>query len=213
MAQEVTSMKRMLLIVMSASAFALSLPGLALAAHHGHHHHLRRHKHGVQRTQTIMFGAPVIQASPPGTDHQAPNTSATTTPMAPSAPAGTITTFTNGTLTITLSDGTTVSGQVDETTEIRCENGEPSSTEQAGWQQDGSQSGPGPGDQQNREDDGGQDQPGSDDQGQGDDGQDGHDENAEQCTSAALLPGAHVRDAELNVSPAGSIWEAIELVK
>jgi hypothetical protein len=207
-------MKRMLLTVMSASAIALALPSMALAANHGHHHHhLRRHKHGAQRTRTILFGAPTTQVSTPGTDQQAPNTSVTTTPSAPSAPAGTVTSFTNGTLTITLSDGATVSGQVNETTEIRCENGQPSSTEQTDWQQEDSQSGPGPDDQQNREDDGGQDQQGSDDQGQGDDGQDGHDENTEQCTSAALLPGAHIRDAELNISSAGSIWEAIELVK
>ena len=64
---------------------------------------------------------------------------------------------------------------------------------------DDGQSNSGPGDGRRDADDG--DTTGDDD---------GQDE-AEHCTTAALVPGAVVREAELSVSSAGAVWEKVEL--
>ena len=98
-------------------------------------------------------------------------------------------------LKLTLADGSTVSGKVTEDTEIRC-----------GC--DGHHFEGGPGDVgHDNGDDHGDDHPGffhhDDEQGQ---------TGESNCGVSSLVAGAKVKEAELNVSGAGSFWEEIELV-
>ena len=103
-------MKRILLLVVGAMALALTAPSVA-AAHGGHHrghhksqrhHHKKAHKTKVRRVQLDPITTP---GDKPGT---------------PAANAGTIASFDNGVLTITLADGSTVSGAVTSATRIVC---------------------------------------------------------------------------------------------
>ena len=110
------------------------------------------------------------------------------------ATAGTIKSFTGGVLTITLNDGSTVSGRVTDATRIKCEAPEPPEMQ-------GDDHGSG-GDRGDQGDDRGDDQ--GDDQGE--------DQGEEQaCTTADLKPNAVVQDAELEISGTGSVWEEVEL--
>src|SRR5262249_7738571 len=90
------------LMAIASSALALAAPQVA-SAHHGRHHH----RHHAHHARFRHFGT----------------VSNTTTPTtkSPVTPAGTVKSFTEGVLTITLADGTTtVSGKVTEDTEIAC---------------------------------------------------------------------------------------------
>lgn len=114
-----------------------------------------------------------------------------------SAPdAGTVASFNNGVLAIMLNDGSIVRGQVTGATELKCEAAAPpkvTSHEHGDGDRGGRDN--------NGEDDNG------DDQGRGDD------QRADQmCSTANLVPGAVVRDAELTISGAGSVWNEVELV-
>jgi hypothetical protein len=186
-------MRRM--IITAVASAALVVPGAAVASHqgrednHGVHHHKRHHRH----SHLLRFGTAA------GTQAAGP-TGATST-------AGTIASFTNGTLTITLNDGSTVSGKVTDASEIECRSAI------AGAASDGH------GDQRDQGDDRGDDgqsNSGPDDDQQGDfsghdDGDDDAQDEAEHCTSAALVTGAVVREAQLRVSSAGTVWEKVEL--
>jgi hypothetical protein len=194
-------MKRMLITAVASSALALGAPAVASA----HHHHKRHHaKHLARHARVLTFkgaGSSTSQPSP---------TSPASTPAG--EPAGTVTSFTSGVLMITLTDGTVVSGKVTEQTELACR----SSTADMGD------------DQGARDDQGGGDDQGGRESGEhggpvdmaresdshATDGQD-DDEGAgnESCTSAALVPGAKVGEAELRVSSAGAVWEKVELVQ
>ncbi len=205
-------MRRM--IITAVAATALAVPGAAIASHQGEHegehqgghelghhhkgHHVRRHR----RSHIVTFGAAAGST---------PTTSTGTSSPAPVAgssdeTAGTVASFSGATLTITLSDGSTVSGKIDSSTEIECR------TMTAGAARDGRQ-----GDDNDQFDDRGHD--GQSNSGSGDGRQgadDGHDDNGvrdedEHCTTAALVPGAVVREAELSVSSAGAVWEKVEL--
>lgn len=108
---------------------------------------------------------------------------------------GTIASFDGTTLTITLLDGSTLSGQVTESTEIKCEHqsteaqasDDQSDNQDSGDQGSGDQSGDGSGDQSG---DGG--------------GQGG-------CTTANLVPGTQVQGAEVEATPSGAVFEEVEL--
>jgi hypothetical protein len=130
--------------------------------------------------------------------------------------AGTIKTFDTGTgeLVIDLFGGETISGMVTEETEIECERsissasasdsnqGEDNSGDEQG--QEGQENQEEPGD-----DDGGDDSgPGSPNSGpgQGDDN-----DNEANCTTADLVPGAVVQEAELKVDNGTATFEEVEL--
>jgi hypothetical protein len=193
-------MKRMLLAAATSSMLALGAPSLASAHHvkcHGRSHHGCAPVRHAHHARVLNFGAPLSSTAPSGT-----------TPSAPSGEtAGTVTSFEGGVLTITLNDESKVSGKVTEQTEISCQpaastegnegddngdqNGDENSTDNG---DDSSHSGPGLGSS-------GEDMSSGEDGGQG-----------QSCTSAALVAGAVVREAELSVGGAGSVWQHIDLI-
>jgi hypothetical protein len=223
-------MRRTLIAAVATSA--LALPGVALAhdgsrqrvedhhgAHQGERHHARHHRHA----RLIAFRAHAPTTAAPGTGA---GTTPSPTPVA-SERAGTIASFTGGTLTITLNDGTTVSGMVTPRTEIECHAASATAADHGdvgrgdGGSGGGSSSGPGPGGQagesgrDGRDDAGGDndagDNPGGNDAGDNDAGDDDAHDEAEHCMPAALVPGASVREALLSVSSAGAFWVKLEL--
>jgi hypothetical protein len=205
-------MRRM--IITAIALTGLVVPGAAIASHQGEHqrraderginHHKRHHHHA----HVVRFGsaAAMQPASPSGsTQASGPGASAGET-------AGTIASFTGATLTITLNDGSTVSAKITEDTEIECR-----ATTARAASDDGSA------DDNDQGDDRGQDgrlgsSSGGEEQGdvsgrEGDDNGDGQaaPDEAEHCTTAALAAGTVVREAELRVSSAGSVWQKVEL--
>jgi hypothetical protein len=202
-------MRRM--IIAAIALTALAVPGAAIASHqdehqgrvedHGAHHHKRHHRHAhfvrFGNTASTQAASPTTATSPPAPAANADET------------AGTIASFTSGTLTIKLNDGSTVSGQVTEGTEIECRSAMAAAARDGNGDQgddrgqDG-QSNSGPGDGRH---DGVSSRDGDDNDANDDNGND----QAEQCTTTALVPGAVVREAELRVSSAGSVWEKVEL--
>ena len=125
--------------------------------------------------------------------------------------AGQIASFTGGVLIVHLFNGDDVKGTVDADTEIECRTA-PSATTAARAADDGDGGG---GDDDNSG-------PGSNHQGQGDDGDrhgddegddnDGEDHNQPGCDATKLTAGATVGEAELKATPAGLVFEKIELV-
>lgn len=187
-------MRRM--IMTAVATVSLAAPSATLA-HNGerhHHHHRGRHHHA----HVLAFHAQAPAGSNSGT------TSPSATPAAGDS-AGTIASFTNGVLTITLNDGSTVSGKVTERTEIEC--AAPSASAADFSRHDG-------GDDNGFDDRGndGSGQPGPSDGQHGDcPGHDNGHDAAEHCTSAALVPGASVSEAFLSVSSDGATWVKVEL--
>ena len=147
--------------------------------------------------------------------------------------AGTITSFDSetGKLVINLFGGETVSGMVNEETEIKCEHQGTASAssdgsgsgEEAGDDNGGETEQVEPGDDNGGEEEAGDDnggqgeeEPGDDNggeeagensgPGQGDDGDEGS-----TCTTADLVPGAVVQEAELKVAGGQATFEKVEL--
>jgi Bacterial TSP3 repeat len=117
---------------------------------------------------------------------------------------GTVASFTEdspgsgtGVLTITLNNGSSESGRVDQSTEIECRAPEHSTTTPPANPKDGSDEGDHQGDNSG---------PGSADEG------DNGDEHA-QCTTADLTAGTPVHEAELHGSGDSAVFEKVELVK
>ncbi len=181
-------MRRVITTGIASSLLALALPAAASAHHHRHHHH-------AHRARTVVF-------APAGTSG-----STTTTPTAPTTPssegeaAGTIASYENGVLKITLSDGSTATGKVTEETQIQCgcpdhegaqgdENGDGHD-----WGGEGNGSF-GPGDHQGF---------------QGDDEQGDQPQQESSCGVSSLTAGRKVKEAELKIGPSGAVWERIEL--
>lgn len=215
-------MKRMLLTAATSSLLAIAAPGVAVAAHQGKRHHRAHHAHhSAHRARVMVFGA-AMPAGSGATGTTAPTTPATTptTPGTAGETAGTVTSFTAGVLTITLTDGTVVSGKVTENTEIQCQSAVTAggSGEDQGEDASGSDDGQGTtGQAQARmsshdgSSGGGDGQEGEDGQ-SGEGGQDGG-ESQPACTAAALVPGAVVREAELSVGSAGAVWDHVDLIQ
>lgn len=198
-------MRRILVAAVTTSA--LALPGVALAHGSAHSHaagHGARHagRHHHHRAHLLDFHAQAPATTP----------SAGTTPTTPVAEerAGTIASFTAGTLTITLNDGSSVSGKVGSATEIEChsamasaaDNGNSGSNATEGEHGDRSGSSAGEG------------QPGDGsghDESEHEAGDDEGEHEAESCSMTALVPGASVREAVLSVSSAGTFWVKLEL--
>jgi hypothetical protein len=195
-------MRRIFLTAAASSALAFAAPGVALA-HDGEHqqaeqqrgeHHQGEDRHGAHRrhhhhAHLMRFGAAG---------------SSTTTPAHSSnETAGTVTSFANGSLTITLTDGSMVSGKVTDRTELECHAATPSAVTSDN------------GDQDRGDDNGvdGEENHGGPGPGRGDRHDNDNDVNdeAEHCTPAALVAGAVVREAVLSVSQFGAVWEKVEL--
>jgi hypothetical protein len=131
--------------------------------------------------------------------------------------AGKVTSLQGDTLTITLNDGSTVSGTVTTRTEVECRgmNDEfvrddrgPGGDNSGGRGDDGDRGDRGNvGDRGDRGDVGDRGDRG-DDIDQGDRGDDNGNEN---CSMALSTSGAAVRAAALRVSGGGSVWEKVEL--
>lgn len=120
--------------------------------------------------------------------------------------AGTVASFANGTLTLSLFDGSTLTAKVDDRTEIECDEAAPSTTggtSTAALRHDRGDD--------DRGDDRGDDDRRGDDPGD-DDGAESDDENAgDGCTAAALVPGATVDEAMVAVTAAGKVFRKVEL--
>jgi hypothetical protein len=169
------------------ATLSLAAPSAALA-HHGerHHHHRGRHHH----VHVLAFHAQAPASAPSSTSADS---------------AGTIASFNEGVLTIKLNDGSTVSGKVDDGTEIEC----PVMTASA------ADSGRGHGDEgddHDRFDDNGRDDPAEVHHGDCP----GHDDRGgvadrQHCTTAALVPGASVEEAFLAIGSQGARWVKVEL--
>lgn len=171
------TMKRITLITsLAASLLAIALvPAIATAERHHRHHH-------AAQARFEHFG--------------------TSNPAAPaSADAGTIASFTGDVLTIKLGDGSTVTGKVTATTELKCESASSALTARAADHGSGSE-------------DNGQDV--------GDDnardveehaGEGIEDKSAGSCQMGDLIAGATILSAELRVSSAGASFSEVEIVR
>ncbi|HEY2766689.1 MAG TPA: hypothetical protein VGI76_00420 [Solirubrobacteraceae bacterium] len=218
-------MPRIALIASTAfAALACALlPSGALAhGHHRGHHHARHARHHGRRLHAFGAhnGVGAQQTGSGGsTGSSAPTENVGPTPGSPAGSAGTIVSFTEGVLTIKLGEGekaTTISGKVDEDTEIHCipapattppataptSNTTANAADNGGWS-DGQRSDGEPGMHH-------------DDQGSGDD-RDGGDRNLEggqhcQCSTTNLTPGTIVRRAELQLDASGAVFREIVLV-
>jgi hypothetical protein len=175
------------------AAVAIAAPSVALATHHKHHHarhhHSARTHHGVRHQR---FGKSV----------QGQTSSA--------QQAGTVTSFTNGILTITLNDGSTVSGAVTTQTELECT----APQQQNQGDNDGDDNGAALTNARN--DHGGGSSSGSGDDngggsGSGDDNG-GSDDGNQMCSTASLTPGTPVAEANLEISSTGASWDKVELI-
>lgn len=183
-------MRRTLITLVMSAAVLVAAPSAALAAHHSHHH--ARH-HRARRASHIrhrQFGR--ADTTQPGNSEQ----------------AGTVASFANGILTITLNDGSTVSGAVTNDTQLSCM--APDSTSQgddeSGSGDDSSNSGDDNGDSSSTSgDDNGDNSSASDDDNGGDD-------NAQMCSTADLTPGTPVAEANLEVSGSGATWNSVDLI-
>jgi Ni/Co efflux regulator RcnB len=193
-------MRRILFTVLASCVVLAAVPVIATAhgdehhrgRHHEHHdrrEHARRHHHRARVRHEHFSGDRGDRGDNPGQ----PGT------------AGTVTSFTGGVLTITLTNGNTVSGQVTQSTELRCEMQEPEFRDDdqgpgAGGNTSDGDNGSGPG----SGDDGGDGRGGP---GPGDDRGDNDDQ---MCTTIAV--GMMVEKAELGISSAGAFWEEVELI-
>lgn len=199
-------MRRAMLAALSVIALALASPGAALADHgHRGHHHKGKAKAHHARVHFEHFGAP----APTSPDTSTGSGGEETKTASPTEVVGTVASFEDEVLTITLTDGSTVKGKVTSATEIECMTASPSpsSTEESRDDDKGS------GDDRS----GDRDQQSSDEEGQSK--EDGGDDDAETvaveptCGPAALTAGTGVREAELKVGSRGAEFESIELVK
>lgn len=178
-------MRRILFTILACTALSAAVPTVALA-HDGrdNDHHQKRHHHHARVRHEKFVG------HRHDGDHNGNQANEPT--------AGTVTSFANNTLTITLANGNTVSGIVTDGTEVKCEN--PADNNGDNDVENGDRvtdHGPGGGDNSGN----------GDNDGRGDDNGDRGDDNT--CT---IMPGMAVRNAELRITGAGSFWDEVELV-
>ena len=103
-------MRRILFTVWASAALCAAAPTVALAHNgHRHHHHHKRDHHARVRHEKFF-----------GHRHDGDRNDNPATGTEPTA--GTVTSFANDVLTITLTNGNAVSGDVTNGTEIKCEN-------------------------------------------------------------------------------------------
>ncbi len=175
-------MRRTLFTMLAATAMFVAVPAVALAhAGQRNHHHKRHHDARVGHEKFVAHRhAGDVNGGNPG-DANEPT-------------AGTVTSFANNVLTITLTNGNTVSGEVTNDTEVKCENPEAVDNSGNNDVEHGdrvSDHGPSGGDN-------------------GDDiGDRGGNDNNGMCT---ITPGMSVRNAELRITGAGAFWDEVELI-
>ena len=185
-------MRRILFTILASTALSVAVPAAALA-HNGHHHHKRHHHARVRHLKFIGHrqASDVTSGTPAGT------------PADTSQPtAGTVTSFDGTTLVITLANGNTVSGDVTNDTEVKCDNSAMQSGDNDG---DDNSGGVEQGDAVFNHSDGGGDNGGQGDQGD----QSGDNGNAQTCT---IAPGMAVTKAELTIDGSSAVWNEVELV-
>ncbi len=183
---------------LGATLAMLALPSFAAARARGHHHanrHARHHlitrAHG--RMVLIHGTASNSPGSPAGTGQEN---------------AGEVESFDGTTLTIKLFAGGTVSGKVTESTEIECEH---QSTE-AQASEDGQESQNNQGEDQQSGDQSQQSSDQSQQSGDQGDSSDTEDQSSSSsCGTAALVPGAIVHEAELDVTSGGAVFQSVDL--
>ncbi len=128
--------------------------------------------------------------------------------------AGTIQSFDAGTgrLTIALFGGETQSGLVTEETEIKCEHSEESTTAASASHENGDNSGSESSEEESGDDNGGE-EPGDDNSDPGSSNSGPGDENDDEgnCTTADLVPGAVVDEADLKLANGTATFEEVEL--
>jgi hypothetical protein len=173
--------RRILLLVIGVLALAIAAPSVASAHGHRHHHH-----HKAKHARVKHFGG-----------------KANVDPAGPAAPgdAGTVASFDQGTgvLTLTLADGSTVSGKVTSDTNVNCI--APATGPTATASHDGGSGDQGDDDQGDQGDD------------QGGDGHDGHCSGQSACDASDLVPGAVVHEAILKIGSTGAEFKLVLLVK
>jgi hypothetical protein len=207
-------MRRALLSALAVAAPALTVPGAAVAG--GHHHHKGRSKAHHARVRFEHIGAAItISTTPPpgGPGTTEPTKTSTEPPASSGEDAGKVASFTGGVLTITLNDGSTVSGKVTGDTEIECAKA-PSATpttsgedQGSGDDNEGDKSSSAEGDKSSGDSSEGDKEDAGDDDGQTPAA------SEPPCDSSALTHGTVVHEAELRISSAGAEFESIELVR
>lgn len=190
-------MRRTTITISAALVLLAFAPASAVARHHSRRHHSR-----ARHTRIERFGR-----------------DATTSTSAENA--GTVQSFSGGRLTITLVDGSTVSGRVTSDTELECTAPEQSQTmheEGDGGSGDRSGSGEdqvrGPDDQRFGKDQGDaaeQSEDRAEDQDEHEAVEENENEAENNCSAAELTHGRAVREAELRISSGGGVWEKVEL--
>ena len=182
-------MRRCLMTALGITALALAIPSAALAHRHRHHH-----SQGHHRFHFVHVGR--------GAGNQAPTPPTSTTPEN----AGTVASYTNNVLTLSLAGGSTVSGKVTSWTRIGCVG--PTSDEQqpegsGSWDQGNGPwnhgGGPGPS--------------GSGNWNRGEQDDQNQIANESPCDTSLLVPGAVVRAAELKIDPEGSQFTSVWIVR
>lgn len=208
-------MRRNILTAVGLMALALAAPSAALAHRgRGHHRHHKAH-HAQIRFMHIGSAGTKVTASPNSATPTAP-----TPPAATPANAGAIASYTGGVLTLTLADGSTVSGKITEDTRIECvpqaSSGPPSDTPGPPTDR-GTGDDNGSGDDQSRGD---MNEPGDKGSGAGQQDSQGGDDDEEEVKASAeppcsslLLAGTAVRAAELRIGPNGNEFENVLLVR
>ena len=149
-----------------------------------------------------------------------------TDPLPPTTPApenaGKVASYTGGVLTLTLNDGSSVSGKVTNATRIECV----SATVPPPGPGQGNENGPGDdngeGNNNHQGDQQGGDQPPAPSTGApqwmhsengNDDDEEGPAASEPPCDTSALSTGAIVRQAELRIASGGTEFESVELVR
>ncbi|MCB0875603.1 MAG: hypothetical protein R2718_09525 [Solirubrobacterales bacterium] len=113
--------------------------------------------------------------------------------------AGVISAFDGTTLTIDLAGGGSITGTVDDSTEVKC-----------GRECDHDGDDSGPSDETDSRRDHGGDDPADEDESESDDDSDSE---GGDCSAADLAAGVAVHEAEIRVSGGGAVFEEIELAK
>jgi hypothetical protein len=216
-------MRRSILMVLGMLAIALAVPSAALAHRGRGHHHHKAQAHHQAKLRFMHIGASGTSVTGSPTSTTTPTTPATPTTTPPPENAGMVKSYTGGVLTLTLNDGSTVSGKVTEDTAIRCVKATPTTTTGTPGQptdQGAPDDDNGQGDDQSRGDRSQQGDKGSSEWQHDDQGAGGDDDEEEvqgppepPCDSSALVAGAVVRSAELRIGPSGNEFENILLVR
>jgi hypothetical protein len=187
-------MRRIMFAVLAGTMLLAVAPSTALARHHHRgHHHARLHR-AVSRE---YWGSDGTQQTASGNGQG----------------AGSVASFTGGVLTITLNDGSTVSGVVTDATELECQAPEQQTVQTDVRMDGGGDTGDDNGGNGNRGGDNGNRAGGDGNQG-GDTGDQGCDQgdNEQTCSSSTLASGVVVQTAELDVSSSGAVWKTVEMI-